>query len=446
MIPEAWRQGEVAVVGLGRSGVAASRWLAGQGITVYASDAAATGSLEDTAGFLRGLGVTVELGGHDLPRIERASAVIASPGVPPDAPPIVMARRAGVEVVAELDLGIRILDRSKVIAVTGTNGKTTTTALIAHVLGSAGVPVAAVGNIGEPLTALAADPKCPEWIALETSSFQLHDAPNLSPVIGVMTNLAPDHLDRYADVAAYYDDKRLLFRNAEDSSVWVLNADDPAVLELAQEARGERRYWSLEKPSDAWYDRGGERLAVGQTTLLPRSRLQLLGDHNVANALAAALASIATGLPSEAVAKGLETFTAPPHRLETVRTVAGVCWINDSKATNVSATAVALSAMTQPYVLVLGGRAKGERFDALSPGPHCRAIVAYGEAAEQIAAEIRAEERIEVVERFDDAVWRAGDLAVRGDVVLMSPACASFDQFGSFAERGDRFRQLVEGF
>ncbi len=445
MIPEAWRQGEVAVVGLGKSGTAATLWLAGHGVAVYASDAALTPLLDEAARQLRSLGVTVELGGHDLPRIERASAVIVSPGVPPDAAPIVAARRAGIEVVAELDLGVRIMDESKVIAVTGTNGKTTTTALIAHVLDSAGVPAVAVGNIGRPLTALASDPRCPEWVVVEASSFQLHDAPHLAPAVGVMTNLAPDHLDRYADVAAYYDDKRLLFRNADDSSVWVLNADDGAVLELAQGVAGARRYWSLEKPSDAWYDREKDHLVIGESTLLTRSRLQLLGDHNVANALAAALASLATGLPLDAVARGLETFTAPPHRLEIVRTVNGVRWINDSKATNVSAASVALSAMTQPYVLVLGGRAKGERFDALDPGPLCRAIVVYGEATDRIVGELVANVSVDVIERFDEAVRHAGALASPGDVVLLSPACASFDQFGSFADRGDRFRDIVGG-
>ena len=445
MIPEAWRHGEVAVVGLGKSGTAASRWLASQGIAVYASDAALTPQLEETGSQLWDLGVAVELGGHDLPRIERASAVVVSPGVPTDAEPIVAARAVGVEVVAELDLGIRILDGSKVIAVTGTNGKTTTTALIAHVLDSAGVPAAAVGNIGKPLTALASDPHRPEWIALEASSFQLHDAPHLTPDVGVVTNLAPDHLDRYTDVAAYYDDKRLLFRNADDSSVWVLNADDPGVLELAEGAAGTRRYWSLEKPSDAWYDREGARLVIGKSTLLARSQLQLLGDHNVANALAAALASLTTGVPLAAVARGLETFAAPPHRLETVGTVNGVRWINDSKATNTSAASVALSAMTQPYVLVLGGRPKGEQFDVLDPGPHCRAIVVYGEAAGRIAGELSADVSLDVIEPFDEAVRRAGELAHAGDVVLLSPACASYDQFGSFAERGDRFREIVEG-
>ncbi len=445
MIPEAWRQGEVAVVGLGRSGTAASRWLASQGIAVYASDAASTPSLEASADDLRRSGVTVELGGHDLGRIERAQVVVVSPGVPPNAAPIATARRAGIEVVAELDLGARILDRSHFIAVTGTNGKTTTTALIAHLLNTSGVHAAAVGNIGRPLTDLAGDPTCPEWIAVEVSSFQLHDAPHLSPAVGVLTNLAPDHLDRYPNIESYYEDKRLLFRNADAASVWILNADDAAVLSLASGVKGSFRHWSLEQPSDAWHDRQGDRLVVDDSTLLARSELHLLGDHNVANALAATLAVLAAGVSAAAAARGLRTFSAPPHRLEPVRTLHGVQWINDSKATNVSATSVALRAMMHPYVLILGGRAKGERFDVLKPGAHCRHIVAYGEARHLIVEELGSERVIDVVERFDDAVRRAGEHAVPGDAVLLSPACASFDQFGSFAERGNRFREIVEG-
>jgi UDP-N-acetylmuramoylalanine--D-glutamate ligase len=444
MIPSGWRKGEVAVVGLGTSGVAASTWLAGNGVTVYASDAAATPALESSASRLRLLGVEVDLGRHDLARIGRARAVVVSPGVPPGAAPIVAARNAGVEVIAELDLGAGLLEDVGLVAVTGTNGKTTTTLLVAHLLNAAGVRAETAGNIGRPLTELATAMIRPEWIAAEVSSFQLHDAPHLAPAIGILTNLAPDHLDRYPDLQSYYEDKRLLFRNATDSSVWVLNGDDPAVLELARGVAGLHRHWSLVQPSDAWYDRGAEHLVLEEGTVLPRGRLRLLGDHNVANALAAALAARAVGVASRAVALGLETFVAPPHRLEPVGTVGGVRWINDSKATNVAATAVALRAMTGPYVLILGGRPKGERFDTLEPGPRCHGVVAYGEAAGRILEELGPLVPVERVDGFDAAVARARDLAIPGDVVLLSPACASFDQFGGFAERGERFRQLAE--
>ena len=445
MIPEAWRRGEVAVVGLGKSGMAATRWLVRHGVQVYASDQSSAAALHRAADALRTDGAEAEVGKHDLPRIAAATAVVVSPGVPPDAPPVAAARAAGVEIVAEIDLGVRAFDQSYFIAVTGTNGKTTTTALIAHVLGTAGLRAAAVGNIGRPLTDLAADAARPDWIVVEVSSFQLHDAPHLAPLIGVVTNLAPDHLDRYANLEAYYGDKKLLFRNAASSSTWVLNGDDSAVLSLAADAPGHRREWSLHHSRDAWFDREGGHLMLGGVALLNRSELPLLGDHNVANALAGALVAAAAGVEPADIARGLRTFAAPAHRLERVGRVRDIEWINDSKATNVAAAAVALRSMTGPYVLILGGRPKGEDFRTLEDplGSGCRAVIAYGEAAEAIEEALGGATSIERVRQFENAVLRAETRAAPGDVVLLSPACASFDQFDNFEERGNRFRELV---
>jgi UDP-N-acetylmuramoylalanine--D-glutamate ligase len=276
-------------------------------------------------------------------------------------------------------------------------------------------------------------------------AFQLHDAPSLVPSIGVLTNLAPDHLDRYPDVEAYYADKRLLFRNASADSVWVLNADDRAVLELARDVRGAHRHWSLTERTDAWFDRDAEWLMLRDRPLLARGEFGLLGDHNVANALAAALAAASAGVGAAHIARGLTTFRPPPHRLEPVATVREVAWINDSKATNVSAAEVALQAMTGSYVIILGGRPKGEPFAPLAPLlTACRAAVVYGEAADVIAADLSGAVTLERVEEFDAAVARAAALAQPGDAVLLSPACASFDQFTGFEQRGRRFRELVE--
>jgi UDP-N-acetylmuramoylalanine--D-glutamate ligase len=445
MIPDRWLGGEVAVIGIGRSGLAAGRWLAGHGLRVYASDAADTEALHETAELLRRAGADVDVGRHDLERIARAAAAVVSPGVPPEAPPLQAARAAGVEIVAELDLGVRALENCKLLVVTGTNGKTTTTALAAHLLQAGGLDAEAAGNIGRPLTDLAADAEPPEWIALEVSSFQLHDSPHLTPAVGVLTNLAPDHLDRYSDLESYYADKRLLFRNAGDDSTWVVNRDDSAAQQLAHGAAGAHVGFSLESPSDAWYDRAAGRLMLRDTPLLARDALQLMGDHNVANALAAALAAHAAGVSPERLAGGLAGFRAPAHRLEPVRTVGEVLWINDSKATNVSAARVALQAMTRPYVVIMGGHPKGESFTPLAGaiGERCRAAVAYGEAAPAIERELSGAVELETVSSFDDAVRRAAELARPGDAVLLSPACASFDQFSSYVERGERFRNLA---
>jgi UDP-N-acetylmuramoylalanine--D-glutamate ligase len=448
MIPEAWRRAEVAVVGLGRSGVAATRLLVHAGVRVYASDASEHPGGEERLAELRALpGVVVELGRHDLARIRLAAAVVASPGVPPDAPPLVTARSAGVPIVSEIDVGFQALVSGRCIAITGTNGKTTTTALVAHVLRAAGLRAEAVGNIGRPLAeaALQRDPY--QWLVVEVSSFQLHDSPNFLPDIGIITNLSADHLDRYPSVEAYYADKRLLFHDATDQQVWVLNSDDQGVLDLARGVRGRQVRFSLRGPADAWYDAATGWLRLGGAELVRRGELQLLGDHNVANALAAALAAHEAGVRPGLLAEGLRSFAALPHRLEQVREVGGVLWINDSKATNVSSTVVAVQAMARSFVLLLGGRHKGEPYKRLAPllVERCRLVIAYGEAGPMIEGDLGGGQvPVERGTTFEDVIARARQAARTGDAVLLSPACSSFDMFKDYEERGARFKRLVE--
>ena len=446
MIPESWRNGVVAVVGLGKSGVAATKLLAGAGARVYASDAAA--QPDAAIDGLRVLpGVEVQTGGHDLEKIARAAGVVVSPGVPPDAPPLAAARAAGVEIVSELDLGWRALAGVRAIAVTGTNSKTTTTALVAHLLRVAGLKAEAAGNIGRPLADIAVAGERYQWLAVEVSSFQLHDSPHFAPDIGILTNLAPDHLDRYASIDAYYADKQLLFRNARQESVWVLNADDPAVLALARGVAGSQPRFSLRKPAEAWYDRASRRLLLGGAELLARDQLALLGDHNVANALAAALAVQEAGLPPGLIAEGLRSFQALPHRLEPVGEFGGVLWINDSKATNIASTVVAIEAMSRPFVLLLGGRHKGEPYTRLGPllQGRCRLVIAYGEAGPLIEHDLQSVVPMERGTTFADVMERAGRAARPGDAVLLSPACSSYDMFKNYEERGATFRRLAPG-
>jgi len=451
MIPEAWRRGVVAVVGLGKSGVAATRLLAREGVRVYASDASDHPYAGDTLGALRTLrGVALDVGRHDLAQIRGAAAVIVSPGVPPEAPPLAAAREARVPILSEIDLGFRALSGSgtRCIAITGTNGKTTTTALVAHLLRTAGLRVEAAGNIGRPLADIALQNDRYQWLAVEVSSFQLHDSPHFAPEIGIVTNLAPDHLDRYASVEAYYADKQLLFRNAGSGDVWVLNGDEPAVLDLAAGAPGRRALFSLRRPVDAWYDAAARRLQLGRDALLARAELGLLGDHNVANALAAALAVREAGVTPAVIGEGLRSFRALPHRLEPVRDVGGVHWINDSKATNIASTVVAVEAMDRPFVLLLGGRHKGEPYTRLAPllKDRCRLVIAYGESGELIERDLGTGGTVSL-ERgttFEDVVARARRAARPGDAVLLSPACSSYDMFKNYEERGATFRKLVE--
>ena len=451
MIPAAWRgrDGVVAVLGLGHSGVAAARLLAREGARVYASDASDHPYAGAAALALRTLpGVEVEVGRHDLAKIRAAAGVVVSPGVPPDAPPLAAAREAGREIVSEIDLGFRAARAQGVrcIAVTGTNGKTTTTALIAHLLRVAGLKAEASGNIGLPLSDVALGTERYQWLAVEVSSFQLHDSPHFAPDVGVLTNLAPDHLDRYPSVDVYYADKRLLFRNATKESVWVLNADDPAVLALAAGAAGTVSHFSLVRPAEGWYDARERRLRLGGTELIAREELQLLGEHNVANALAAALAVHEAGIPPSRIAEGLRSFHALQHRLEFVREVGGVRWINDSKATNIASTAVAVAAMDRPFVLLLGGRHKGERYTRLAPllAERCRLVIAFGEAGPLVEEDLKGKVTLERGTTFADVVSRARRAARPGDTVLLSPACSSYDMFKNYEERGALFRKLVE--
>jgi len=447
---ENWRSSgrEVAVVGLGKSGVAATLLLRDHGISTYASDTGTGPAFDEWAAKLGEAGATVHLGGHDLDRIARSVAVVVAPGVPPAVPPLEAARKAGVPIHAEVDIGFLALRGTRCIGITGTNGKTTTTSLIAHVLDAAGVRAETAGNIGRPLCDVARSDSPPEWLALELSSFQLHDAPHLRPVIGVLTNLAPNHLDRYHTLEEYYGDKALLFRNADADSIIISNADDPAVQSMVRTVPGGHRRFSVRDRADAWLDRARGQLMLGAEPLLPRGELPLLGDHNVANALTAALAAAAAGCSTSGIAAGLKTFRAIPHRVEPVREVAGVLWINDSKSTNITSTEVAIAALDRPFILLLGGRHKGEPYTRLVEPlrNRCRAVVAYGEAGPLVLEDLG--EALEVVPAgsFDEVLATARRLARPGDAVLLSPACSSYDMFKNYEERGARFRQAVEAF
>jgi UDP-N-acetylmuramoylalanine--D-glutamate ligase len=445
-----WTAGEIAVVGLGKSGTAACALLRQRGARVYASDISSSDATRASADAARETGAEVDVGGHDLARIGRAHIVVVSPGVPPDAPPLVAARNAGVTVISEIELALEALPDLKYIAVTGTNGKSTVTALIAHLLGALGLEAEAAGNIGTPLSEIALRQRHPDWIALEVSSFQLHDSPSMRPTVGVLTNLAPDHLDRYPNVETYYADKARLFRHAGRASRWVLNADDDAVMAMARDVAGlSYRFSSAGRLCDAFLGgKGKHQLIVRDEPLLNRHELQLLGDHNVGNALAATLAVIATDLGHQSlhdrgrIADGLRSFRALPHRLQPVAEKDGILWINDSKATNVASALVAIDSMTRPTVLLLGGRHKGEPYTALREAiaAHGRAVVAYGESAALVARDLEGAIPVERVDGgFDAVIDRARALAQPGDAILLSPACSSYDMFTNYEERGRAF-------
>jgi UDP-N-acetylmuramoylalanine--D-glutamate ligase len=437
---------EVSVVGLGKSGVSATLLLRSRSVAVYASDNGSGPSYDQWAATLRNVGAAVDIGGHDLRRISQSAAVVVAPGVPPTVPALTAARDAALEIYAEVDIGFIALKRTHCIGITGTNGKTTTTSLVAHVLATSGLRAETAGNIGRPLCDVALSPQPPDWLALELSSFQLHDAPHLKPAVGVLTNLAPNHLDRYTSLEEYYRDKAQLFRNADSSSVWVTNADDSAVQNMIRSVPGRHVRFSTERRADAWYDREGGCLMLGHSVLLSRAALPLLGDHNVANALTAALVASQVGSPIEQIGKGLRSFQAIRHRVEPIREVEGVLWINDSKSTNITSTEVAIAAQDRPFVLLLGGRHKGEPYTRLIERlrDRCRAVVAYGEAGPIIAKDLGSSLSVVSAGTFDEVLSTARNLARPGDVVLLSPACSSYDMFRNYEERGDHFRAAVE--
>jgi UDP-N-acetylmuramoylalanine--D-glutamate ligase len=383
--------------------------------------------------------------------LANAGLVVTSPGVPPSAKPLAFARSKGVSISSEVEVALNFLEGPRVIAITGTNGKTTTTALIAHLLRGLDLEAVEAGNIGTPLSEIAMRDQQPKWISLEMSSFQLHDTPGLKPVVGVLTNLSPDHLDRYANADEYYADKARLFSNANGESAWVVNHDDKAVMRMVEHVAGHKFEFSLTDEVEGYVDASGQLIVLG-APMVARTDLPLLGAHNVANTLAATLAVMAadrshqTPQARKGIAKAIESFRSLPHRLELVGEFAGVQWINDSKATNVSSTAVAIDGMERPTVLLLGGRHKGEAYTPLADSVKrkVKRVIAYGEAASIIARDLRpVVDVVRLGSDFDEVIRAARAAAQAGEAVLLSPACSSYDMFSNYEERGERFRELA---
>ncbi len=437
------------MVGLARSGAAIASALAERGETVIGVD---SGTPEEAAG-LEASGVEVSLGVEGTRQLDRARTLVKSPGVPQDAPVVLAARESGTEVTGELELAWRLIPNA-FCAVTGTNGKTTTTELIGHLHRTAGRPVAVAGNVGTPLASLvgALDPDA--TVVCESSSFQLEDTNYFSPECAVFINLAPDHLDRHGTLEDYLAAKLRIFANQGNDDAAVYNGDTPELRDRDLGGCARRiRFCPVEGESadpDCELSMRDGVIFAADEPLLRADELQLLGAHNVENAMAAAAAALASGLPREAVAEGLRTFQGVRHRLERVRELNGVLYVNDSKATNVASALAGIKAFDGGVRLIAGGRPKQESFEPLTAPVRERCVACYliGEGAERMAAELspaaEAGVAISEVGSLERAVEAAAGDAKPGEVVLLSPACASFDAFKDFEDRGDRFRQLVE--
>ncbi len=430
------------VMGAGASGRAAARWLADQGGPVILTDAGAEPrDAEDLARH----GIQGVWGGHPLSLLDDCSSVVLSPGIPRSAPFVSEALARGLEVIGEVELAHRVLrkrqDGSKILAITGTNGKSTTTDLLAHLLRSAGIATAACGNLGIPFLQAVMEAEQPTVFALELSSYQLESLDTFHAEGAAFLNLTPDHLARYGDLETYRRAKLRIFGGQGMEDVRVLPLAHP---ELAADAPGEGRTarfgWS---PCEAWCDDSGQLHLHGEP-LLHRSDLRIPGDHNVENALAAVLLASHGGATITAIREGLRTYPGLAHRIAFCGEKGGVKAYNDSKGTNVDATLIAVRALPGPIVLLLGGTDKGASYAPLREALEgkLRTLVFLGEAIPQLERDL-GDLPHETIWGFDDAVNGAFELAEPGDQVLLSPACASFDQFKNFEERGRRFEKLV---
>jgi UDP-N-acetylmuramoylalanine--D-glutamate ligase len=394
--------------------------------------------------------VEVFLDSDGLAQLEGTRTVVKSPGVPREAAVVQAALERGIEVVGELELAWLALS-NRFIAVTGTNGKTTTVELLGHIYRGAGEPVAVAGNVGTPLSELVGSIEPEATVICEASSFQLEDTRYFAPECAVMLNLAPDHLDRHTNLDSYLAAKLRIFANQGNDDVAVYNADDPALATVDLGGCARRIAFCQGANPDCEVAESEGTIFYDGEPLLEVEELGLFGAHNVANAMAAAAAALSMGLDRDAVRAGLRSFAGVPHRLELVAEIDGVRYVNDSKATNVASAIVGLRAFEGEVHAILGGSEKGEPFaPLLEPlGEHAKACYLIGETSERMARElapaVAAGTPLELRADLDDAVLRAASLAHPGEVVLLSPACASFDAFENFERRGDRFREIVEG-
>lgn len=437
----------VLAVGLARTGVATALFCAARGAQVTATDSRTENEVGDAIAKLRDAGVTLELGGHREKTFLDQDLIISSPGVPADEAHLQAARAKGITIWSEIELAYRFM-KGRLIGITGSNGKTTTTSLVEHILKMAGIQTILAGNIGTPLIGCVDAMQDGTWTVAELSSFQLELIDTFRPNIGVFLNLTPDHLDRHHTLEAYGAAKARLFENQIGEDIAIVNADDAATAPYAPSLP--RVYWFSRKQRVARgaYVRDEEivfRQNGNEEVLLKLEDVPLAGAHNLENVLAAAAATRLADAPAVAIRKGVRSFAGVEHRLEFVAEIGGVRYYNDSKATNVDATLKALNAFPGRILVILGGKDKGSDYTALQEPLREKAILALliGAAAEKIEKQIAGSVALERAETLDRAVETASHAAQRGDVVLLAPACASFDQFQNYEQRGRVFKDLV---
>jgi UDP-N-acetylmuramoylalanine--D-glutamate ligase len=444
----------VLVVGLGKSGVASALFLKAHGARVTVSDTKSGDELHKEIPALLDHGITVETGGHGERTFRGQDLIVVSPGVPVDAPPLVQARAVGEAVIGEIELAAQFLP-GPIVAITGSNGKTTTTTLAGEIMTASGFPTLVGGNIGTPAISLAERATPETVIVLEVSSFQLETIQSFRPKVAVVLNVTPDHLDRHRTFEAYVDAKARIFENQQGSDFTVFNADDPTCVAMAARTKGQVFWFSRQKEvqQGAWMRDGNIlfRDAATRYEVMLASEIPLKGAHNLENVLAAVCAGALMGCAPEKIRQAVRDFKAVEHRLEFVATIRGVDYYNDSKATNVDATIKALESFPANIHLILGGKDKGSDYSVLNDllRQRVKRVYTIGAAAAKIESQIASSKNggPEVVpaETLENAIRKAHTVAEAGDVVLLAPACASFDQFKNYEHRGQVFKEIVLG-
>ena len=434
----------VTVVGMARSGIAAARVLHSLGARVTITDKKPLGQLAEQAQALGHGEIKIEAGGHPDRIFVEAELIVLSPGVP-KIPQVLAARRHGVPVISELELGW-VLSDAPFLGITGTNGKSTVTTLVGLMLKKAGKKVLVAGNIGNALTETPELLHGQDWIVVELSSFQLEDIDTFRPRVATVLNITQDHLDRYKDITEYGEAKARIFENQQREDVLVLNFDDPLVRALASRALSRVVPFSRSEKHEtgAFIENG--RLMVRGETVCGIDEILIKGVHNLENAMAASAAALAAGADQASVAAVLREFPGLEHRLEFVREMDGVTYINDSKGTNVGAVMKSVEGFTRPVILIAGGLDKGSDFSPLAGlfKKRVKLLILIGKAAGTMAGALGGSTETVLAKTLRDAVQLAATRATRGDVVLLSPACASFDMFKDFEDRGRQFKEAVK--
>jgi UDP-N-acetylmuramoylalanine--D-glutamate ligase len=444
---------KILIVGLGKSGVAAARFLNRQGAFVTVTDMKTEEDLGPFAPLVREMGIRMELGGHGVETFEKSDLIVLSPGVPHTILPVRNAKEKGIPVLGETELASRFITEP-IVAVTGTNGKTTTTTLLGEMLKKSGRNVFVGGNIGTPLIEYVDNGEKVDVVVAEVSSFQLDTIDTFRPKVALLLNITDDHLDRYKDVGAYPAAKGRIFENQQQEDTAVFNGNDPIVRSLVKRFKSKRFPFFTDSSGFAAETEKGAVITEkniifhtdeNQGKVLDLKNVILPGKHNIENVAAAGLASLAAGGTFEGIQSALNDFKGLSHRLEYVATITGVEYFDDSKATNVDATARALEAFNRPLVVIMGGRDKGGSYDVLKGvvRKHVKRLILMGEARENIRSALGPIVPTQVERTMEDAVFAAYQAASPGDAVLLSPACSSFDMYDGFAQRGEFFCKAI---